>query len=82
MPIALSGRVLVTGANGYVALQIVDHLLKQGYLVRATVRSAAKGAPLSELFTAYGDKLQIVVIEDMTVVGPHCILDYLLNPSY
>ena len=68
MAIAPSGRVLVTGGNGFLALHIINLLLRQGYLVRATVRSTAKGAPLVELFAAYGDKLQIAVVEDMTRV--------------
>lgn len=32
-------RVLVTGANGYIASHVVDKLLKLGYLVRGTVRT-------------------------------------------
>lgn len=31
-------RILVTGANGYIASNIVDVLLSLGYLVRGTVR--------------------------------------------
>jgi nucleoside-diphosphate-sugar epimerase len=32
-------RVLVTGANGYIASHVVDQLLGPGYIVRGTVRS-------------------------------------------
>lgn len=32
-------RVLVTGANGYIASHIVDNLLRMGYLVRGTTRT-------------------------------------------
>ena len=32
-------RVLVTGANGYIASHVVDTLLRLGYLVRGTVRT-------------------------------------------
>lgn len=32
-------KYLVTGANGYIAMHIVDQLLKQGHHVRGTVRS-------------------------------------------
>ncbi|MFC0436237.1 NmrA family NAD(P)-binding protein [Kutzneria buriramensis] len=35
--------VLVTGGTGYVAGWCVAELLKRGYTVRTTVRSAAKG---------------------------------------
>lgn len=32
-------RVLVTGANGYIASHVVDKLLDLGYVVRGTVRT-------------------------------------------
>lgn len=69
MPAITSGKVLVTGANGYVAIWVVDTLLKQGYSVRATVRSADKGTHLTQTFAAYGDKLEIVVVKDITKVN-------------
>ncbi|KAL5355835.1 NAD dependent epimerase/dehydratase [Aspergillus floccosus] len=31
-------RVLVTGANGFIASNVIDHLLSNGYIVRGTVR--------------------------------------------
>jgi len=35
----LGSRILVTGANGYIASHVVDKLLGLGYLVRGTVRA-------------------------------------------
>ena len=32
-------KYLVTGANGFIAMHVVDQLLKQGHHVRGTVRS-------------------------------------------
>lgn len=32
-------RVLVTGANGFIASNIIDHLLNNGYNVRGTIRN-------------------------------------------
>jgi nucleoside-diphosphate-sugar epimerase len=32
-------RILVTGANGYIASHVVDKLLGLGYMVRGTVRA-------------------------------------------
>lgn len=32
-------KYLVTGASGYIAMHVVDQLLKQGYHVRGTIRS-------------------------------------------
>jgi uncharacterized protein YbjT (DUF2867 family) len=68
MPAILSGKVLVTGANGYVAMWVVRRLLEKGYNVRATVRSADKGRYVKEHFSDYASSLEIVVVEDMTKV--------------
>ncbi|KAH6883771.1 D-lactaldehyde dehydrogenase [Coprinopsis sp. MPI-PUGE-AT-0042] len=67
--ISSSDKVLVTGANGYVALWIVKVLLERGNSVRAAVRSESKGRHLRELFKSYGDKLEIVAVPDMTKSG-------------
>jgi nucleoside-diphosphate-sugar epimerase len=61
-------KVLVTGANGYIALHVVDQLLKAGYAVRGTVRSAQKTEHLKKTFASYGNKLEVVVVEDITKV--------------
>jgi hypothetical protein len=47
---------------------VVRTLLEQGYAVRGTVHSEAKGAHLKMLFDKYGDKLELVVVEDITKV--------------
>ncbi|PSS37211.1 hypothetical protein PHLCEN_2v944 [Hermanssonia centrifuga] len=69
MPTISSGSVLVTGANGYIAVWIVKTLLEQGYSVRGTVRSPPKGSHLKETFKEYGARLQVVVVEDMITEG-------------
>ncbi|KAF8900252.1 hypothetical protein CPB84DRAFT_1709067 [Gymnopilus junonius] len=71
MPIVepAGSRVLVTGANGYIAYYIIRNLLEQGYSVRAAVRSLAKGQHLKEYYSSYGDKLELFAIEDITKVG-------------
>jgi nucleoside-diphosphate-sugar epimerase len=49
-------RVLVTGANGYIASHVVDQLLKLGYIVRGTVRTPKPW--LDEYFQQkYGDNV-------------------------
>ncbi|KAA1466800.1 NAD(P)-binding protein [Dentipellis sp. KUC8613] len=68
-PVAAPAKVLVTGANGYVAVWVVRRLLEDGYSVRGTVRSAEKGTHLRELFKSYGDKLELVVVPDITKEG-------------
>ena len=68
MPAITSGKVLVTGANGYIAVWIVKSLLEAGFSVRGTVRSESKAGHLHELFKSYGNKLEIVIVDDITKV--------------
>ncbi len=78
MPAVNSGKILVSGANGYIAVWVVKKLLEQGYSVRGTVRSESKGTHLKEIFKEYGDKLEIVVVEDITKARFHlegCFLE-------
>ena len=61
----MSKNVLVTGASGYIAMHVVDQLLKAGHRVRGTVRSVkdeAKVTPIRKLDTS-GDKLELVEAE-------------------
>ena len=71
MPAVISGKVLVTGANGFIAIWVVERLLRQGYAVRATVRSADKGEHITKTFASYGDKVEIAVVSDMSQVCTH-----------
>lgn len=66
--VAPPAKALVTGANGYVAVWVVQTLLERGYSVRGTVRSESKGVHLKQLFEKYGDKFECVVVEDITKV--------------
>ena len=68
MPAITSGKVLVTGANGYIAVWIVKLLLEAGFSVRGTVRAESKAAHLRTLFKSYGDKFEVVIVEDITKV--------------
>lgn len=64
-------KILVTGANGYVAAWLVRLLLEQGYTVRGTVRSADKAKHLVEYFEKRGfgsDKFEVVIVDDITKV--------------
>ncbi|KAI6037909.1 hypothetical protein EDC04DRAFT_2082589 [Pisolithus marmoratus] len=62
-------KVLVTGANGYIAMWVVHEFLEQRYSVRGTVRSAKKAEHVQKQFAEYGDKLEVVVVEDITKEG-------------
>lgn len=63
-------KVLVSGANGYLAMWVVRHLLERGYAVRGTIRSEEKGKYVKDYFTAlgHGDNLELVVVEDIEKV--------------
>ena len=57
-------KVLVTGANGFIAVWIVQVLIERGYSVAGTVRSESKGTYLKEKF---GDKFEFVVLGGLEV---------------
>ncbi|TBU38649.1 NAD(P)-binding protein [Dichomitus squalens] len=69
MPAITSGKVLVTGANGYIAVWVVKAFLDQGFSVRGTVRSESKATHLRSLFKSFGDKFEVVIVEDITKEG-------------
>ena len=62
-------RVLVSGATGYIAAWVVQNLLDRGYAVRGTVRSVSKGDFLKKAFASYGDRFELVVVEDIAKVS-------------
>ncbi|KAI6014019.1 hypothetical protein BKA83DRAFT_4473825 [Pisolithus microcarpus] len=62
-------KVLVTGANGFIAAWVVRDLLEHGYSVRGTVRSVEKGQYLKNYFANYASKFEVIVVEDITKEG-------------
>ncbi|KAI0754379.1 NAD(P)-binding protein [Daedaleopsis nitida] len=69
MPAITTGRVLITGANGFIAGWIAKTLLERGSLVRGTIRSAEKAARIREALSAREQDLEFVVVEDITKAG-------------
>ena len=69
MPAITQGKVLVSGANGYIALWVVKSFLEKGFAVRGTVRSESKIAHLKDTFKSYGDHFEVVVVSDITKVS-------------
>jgi NADPH:quinone reductase-like Zn-dependent oxidoreductase len=61
-------KVLVSGANGFVAVWVVQTLLERGYAVRGTIRSGEKGLYLRNIFKKYGDMFELAVVADITQV--------------
>jgi nucleoside-diphosphate-sugar epimerase len=64
-------RVLVSGANGYIAMWVVRTLLERGFTVRGTVRTEEKGELIKNYFKSlgYGDEFEVVVVDDIVKVG-------------
>lgn len=69
--VAPPAKVLVTGANGFVAAWVVRTLLERGYAVRGTVRSESKGTHLLSLFKdeVKSGRFELAVVPDITAPG-------------
>ncbi|KAI0646148.1 NAD-P-binding protein [Trametes meyenii] len=66
MPSISSGKVLVTGANGFVAAWTIKTLLDAGFSVRGTVRSLTKAGHLRNIFSSYTGRFEAVAVPDLT----------------
>lgn len=62
-------KVLVTGANGYVATWMILYLLRRGYSVRAVVRSVSKATHIINMFKPYGTRFEICIVPDIVQEG-------------
>ncbi|KAI0764843.1 NAD(P)-binding protein [Fomes fomentarius] len=69
MPPITSGKILLTGANGFIAVWVIQDLLEHGFGVRGTVRSESRAGHLRELFKPYGDRFEVVIVDDITKEG-------------
>lgn len=61
-------RILVTGANGFIAAHCIAHLLQSNLLVRGTVRSAAKAEATRAALVSAGidvTNLELVAVPDL-----------------
>lgn len=70
--ISVPGKILITGANGFIGLWVIRLLLQRGYFVRAAVRSADKGKNLMKTITAkvpeQAQNVEYIVVPDITAV--------------
>ena len=74
MPAVTSGKVLITGANGFIGAWTVKAFLDAGFAVRGAVRDESKTTHLSKVLSSYGDKLEFAAVPDITKVWPSSIL--------
>jgi nucleoside-diphosphate-sugar epimerase len=56
------GRVLLTGASGFVAAHVLDSFLRNGHFVRFTVRSQEKADQILQANAKYKDQLESVIV--------------------
>ncbi|KAI0777501.1 hypothetical protein BD413DRAFT_639714, partial [Trametes elegans] len=69
IPAVSSGKVMVTGASGFIASWIVQGFPEHGFSVRGTVRTHAKGAQLLETFKKHKEQVRYVIVEDIAKEG-------------
>jgi len=62
-------RVLLTGASGFIALHILELLLKRGYSVRGTVRTQDKANKIAAAYHEYQERLDFAIVEDLSKPG-------------
>ncbi|KAL7784640.1 hypothetical protein V8C37DRAFT_395507 [Trichoderma ceciliae] len=58
--------LLVTGANGFVALHIIKQALDRGYNVRGTVRSVSSADKIRSVFADYGSKFSVAIVPELS----------------
>ncbi|KAH8900329.1 NAD(P)-binding protein [Thozetella sp. PMI_491] len=63
------GTVFLTGASGFVGSQVAAQLLKEGYSVKASFRTEAKGQAFKNAFPA--QSIQTHVVPDITIDGAY-----------
>lgn len=59
--------ILITGANGHVASNIVHEALQLGYRVRGSVRSAEKASQIKKIFPS--DDYTSIIVPDLSEAG-------------
>ncbi|KAK6447067.1 hypothetical protein FP744_10003317 [Trichoderma asperellum] len=62
----MADTLLVTGANGFVALHVIKDAITQGYKVVGTVRSIAAAEKIMKVFPHSSSQLQIIEVHDIT----------------
>lgn len=81
-------QVLVTGANGFVALETVGQLLEQGHSVIGTVRSRAKAKEAEAIYARYLASGQLKFEESLLdvesvskILDTHKLINYVIHSA-
>ncbi|ETI21033.1 hypothetical protein G647_07376 [Cladophialophora carrionii CBS 160.54] len=64
-------KVLVTGANGFLATHILSQLVENGYEVTGTVRTQTKTEDVFVAHPSLKAKVKLVVIPDLSAAGAY-----------
>ena len=83
-------RFLVTNANGYIALHIVDQLLKEGHFVRCSVRNVRDDKSIAPLLKYGPTSMKQLELVEADLLEPDSWIDavetidiviHVINPS-
>lgn len=72
-------KVLVTGANGFVASHCIKMLLEKNYKVIGTVRDLNKKEKYEQLFNLYPEKKENLEIVEADLSNENCWDDIIKN---
>lgn len=61
--------VLITGASGFVASDVLTSFLQRGYHVKATVRSDATAEKVKKSHAKYASQLSFAIVKDVAAPG-------------
>lgn len=62
----MTGTILVTGANGYIALHVIQQAIDLGWDVIGTVRSQASARKVGDAFPKLSTRIRLVEVTDIT----------------
>ena len=71
MPAISTGKVLITGTNGFIGAWTLKTFLDAGFSVRAAIRSEGKATHIKKQFSSFSDKLEFVFVPNIAKVN-HC----------
>lgn len=66
-----TGKVLLTGANGFVASHILSGLVERNYHIIATVRTEQKSQEIIRLHPTWENNITFVYIPDIATKGAY-----------